>query len=86
MKEELDENLASPGWVDLGGLLPFGVTDEDLDELYNQVKDETGKDSWKVDTVIISSPLMLRIREFFRRLMVLKADEVSSNKRIIFSN
>jgi len=67
VKDSVEESLISPGWVDVGSLLPFGVSEDEVSLLLRQIP--RTPDSVTFGSCIVSSSLMESLKHLFRPLM-----------------
>ncbi len=70
------EGLGS-GWVELGTLLPFSLTDQDLEPLFKALDLPDSLEPLRWGSVILTGSFYAGLRDKFRELMPEAANEVS---------
>lgn len=73
----MQENLESPGWIDVSTMLSVSVSNDDVQLLLDSVLSGV-KDALVFDTFIVHKSLTKTLRSLFEPLMLEKAAKVSS--------
>jgi hypothetical protein len=72
----VEESLASPGWVDVGSILPASVTEQDVQILTDKILVGV-KNASVFDSIVVSKVLLEDLKKNFKPLMGDKAAKVS---------
>jgi len=75
VKEQVEESLVSPGWIDVGSVLPMSVTEQDVQLLMDKVLSGV-KNSVVFDSIVVNKDLLQSIKTSFKSLMEEKANKV----------
>ena len=73
MKETVEESLTSPGWVDVSLLLPFSVTEKDVEMLLELM---INPNCFVFGSTIVNKNLVQNVQTKFKPMMEEKALKV----------